>query len=304
MSKKTHYILTGLVLGLCLPGYLIAGTKLKEHTSQTIPFEQRDSYNYPAPAIIRALSLNYTTFASSAAWISALLYYGEWRISRSKNPPKHLERHARSARDLDRDFIGIYEWFNAVYITAHHTESRAITFDDLESLRLFNNEGMAIHPDLWRLPYITGMNYIGYSYEREPDERLLEIEHSIHYLKQCTQFTHCPDTIPFTVAYLYRLKQELSDGQANAKEDVEAQLELYSTLYAQTMDPGLRSRLAQKLEELGLPKSELDALDLNRITQFKQAYESTQSYLPLDLWTQVVYPTPEALSLIQVNDEE
>ena len=274
---------------------------LIERSYRSIPFEQRDSYRHPPEGIYRALFLNYETFASSVAWISGLLYFGEWRISKPTQPPEHLERFALLARDLDEDFTGIYTWFNATHVGSHHLPDRPMTFEELETLRRFNAVGLERHPDDWELFYTTGMNYIGYSYEREPEERLTEIDHAIGYLKRCAFFHACPETVPFTIAYLYSLRAELK-GDKEGANDLDQRISFYKSLYAASGDASQRAKLALTLGDLGVPREELEALeqfDAERLEAKRHA--STHAYLPLDLWTQIVYPTPGALDLLSAS---
>ncbi len=300
VSRVSFVVLLLVSTGL----YASSRQQLVDRAYQEIPFTQRDTFSYPSPALFQALTLNYETFAASLAWISGLLYFGEWKMSKSPTPPEHLLEHARLARSLDHEFLTIYEWINATYLHSHHLEDRPTTYKDLENLRLFNEQGLARHPDFWKLHYITGMNYIGYSYKREPEERLEEIEHAIHYLKRCTRFSSCPDTVPTTIAYLYMLKNNLESDQElpSGQRDVEL-LEFYKNLYAQSFDPARREALETRLLEMGMTRTQLADLGRAQVDQFQLEYERRQSYLPLDLWTQVVYPTADSQALLPDTQE-
>lgn len=301
---KHKLVLTTLACLIILgPLHFYSRNALFTKSSEKIPFTQRDLYTLPPSRVVQALFLNYSTFASSLSWIAGLLYFGDWRLSNTRTPPNHLQDYARLIRSLDHDFIEVYEWLNSTYLGSHHMPHRPVSYEDLELLRAFNQAGIEMHPDNWKLPYWTGMNYIGYSQDRAPQERLKEVDHAIYYLERCAMFASCPDIIPANISYFYQRRQELlhelqPDSQALEKRDTRDEVAFYKRLYPQLVDAHQRQSVARRLIELGVSEDELEQLQSAQIDQLQQRYESTRSYLPLDLWTQIVYPGADASQLI------
>lgn len=304
--RKTHilYISTLVVL---LIGYIYTQPHMSSHTLEEAPFHQRDATHLPPAKIIAAATLNYNSFAASLTWIAGLLYFGDWRLSHAQQPPQYLETYAETVFQLDSEFIHIFDWLNSTYIGSHLLENRSISFDDLETLRRFNEQGIQKHPNYWKPHYLTGMNYIGYSSDRTPEERLKELDYGIKYLQQCSMFSQCPNTIPANVSFFYQRKQQLRDflnGKSPSNSSTNEELQFYKTLYPQTMDDQLRKQLEQSMLNLGMSKQEIKDLDRGQIDQMRQHFESTHSYLPLDLWTQVVYPTGSSQELLLKSTQE
>ncbi len=305
MQQARRYIIALILFCALVPAYLTSRSKLQEHSNQSIPFEQRDSYNYPSVSVLRAAFLNYSSFASSLHWVSGLIYFGDWRYTKTKVKPQHLQDYAHTIQQLDPEFYNVYEWFNATYLSSRTPE---VSYEDLKLVEDFMQQGMEQFPTQASLPYTTGLLSLGFSKNRTPEQRLDEYTRGIHFLEICAKLKGCPDTAPFTIAYLYRRKQELeaelgTDGKP-AEQNAQSLLALYKELYPQTMDDQLRKQLEQSMLNLGMSKQEIKDLDRGQIDQMRQHFESTHSYLPLDLWTQVVYPTGSSQELLLKSTQE
>lgn len=305
MHSFKRYIPGGLILCVLLASYASSRAHLHAHSSQSVPFEQRDVYTYPSPSVLKAMSLNYTSFASSIHWVSALIYFGDWKYTKTEALPQHLLDYARTISELDPHFFNVYEWFNATYVASRVPN---VSYDDLKLVESFMTQGIERFPLRYELPYTTGLLSLGFSRNRTDAQRLDEYERGIIHLQTCAKLKGCTDTVPFTVAYFYRQKDKYQaqlklGSQETIEENRQRQIEFNAEIYAQTMDPALRERLADKLKDLGLSQAQVDALDQNRIKRFQRAYNASRTYLPLDLWTQVVYPEPDALALIPHHKE-
>ena len=298
MRSLKSLTLSILILSTFVVGYLFSRAYLVQHSAQSVPFSQRDAYDYPSPPLLRTLFLNYDSFASSLHWVEALIYFGDWRYTKTSSKPAHLLSYATTISELDPRFYNVYDWFNATYIASRLPE---VSYQNLQTVENFMQQGMRRFPTYFELPYTTGLLSLGYSEHRTDAQRLDEYERGIHYLQMCTRLQGCPDTVPFTIAYLYKRKAELEEGMNEgdgASSSQQELLEFYKTLYAQTTSTRLQQQLSRSMLGMGMSRPEIDALESGRIRQFKQRYESTRSYLPLDLWTQIVYPGADASQLL------
>ena len=91
---RSHIFATLLVLSASITGFWWSRDRLMM-VDRTETFAQRDQYALPTSQALKAMSLNYDTFAASMIWIAGLVYFGDWRLSPSDGPPLYLESYAR-----------------------------------------------------------------------------------------------------------------------------------------------------------------------------------------------------------------
>lgn len=286
MSHRMAYT---VLLVLSLGGYVASRAQLRE-AATTRQDLHADTYNLPAPSMLRVLGLNHDAVTATMVWIQGLVYYGDLRLNHRELTPRHLPRYAETVAELDPSFFGVYEWLAATYLATR----AEVTTEDLEQLNRFLERGMAQHPTRFELPYTAGLNYIGYSAKRSPRQRIEELERGIAYLQRASRLDGCPDTAPFTIAWMYHRKRQLQrqlDGSSPSAEDQAAERQFFLELYQSSVNEALRARLGEKLKELGVPERELrrrkgtDAL--------MSAYHRIYGYLPVDTWL-LIDPTADA----------
>ena len=302
MQRTTQRTLVGaIVFASCIAAQYSSRQVLQEQGSRSIPFEQRDVMNIPSPEVVKALVLNYGTFGASVSWISALIYYGDWRANVSVAPPgpQHLIRYGELVEELDPSFFKIYEFVNTTNLHGHLRKDGWVPKDTLEESRVFLERGMLKHPGRHELPYAAGMNYLGYSSKnRTNEERRQEYIYGAKYLSDCAKLESCPDNTLPLIGYMEQRAAEL-EGKTI---DPQARIDFYVALLETTIEPSRRQYLFNELKALGFPPAELAKLERSGIEQLKTSYEAERPYLPLDLWAQVVYPTSTELNYWQAND--
>lgn len=256
----------------------------------TLSFEQRDGYLFPKTSFIRALTLNYSTFAASIMWIQLLVYFGDWRLSKHKLPPRHLEEYATAVIELDSSFYPVYPWISATYINSR-LETTGVTHEDLLNLSKYLVAGQKHFPNEYELTYLAGLNFLGYSKGRNKTERLTEYKTGIRYLEQCLQHTGCPAVIVLTVKQMRRkarqLEKSISDNTTIATQtrvDLETLIQIYQT----NSDPTLHKRLQSELQQQGVDTKLI--LNMHSGT-FRQEYqESTLNYVRPNDWALLSSP--------------
>ena len=165
-------------------------------------------------------------------------------------------------------------------------------FKDLEHINELLDYAIKLHPNDSALPYQAGLNYIGYSVDRTPAERIKELERGIAYLERAAQFADANPRTPSLIAYMYRRKAQL-EAQLNSEpsgDDRQAQIDFTMSMYRDALEPQLREQLRGQLLGMGVPEAILNRQDQEQLGQFKAQYERARTYLPLDLWVWTQYP--------------
>ena len=189
--------------------------------------------------------------------------------------------------DIDPEFYYVYDWFSAVYINSHIPGA---TTEDLHLVSDFLEVGMTHFPTDYRLPYTAGLLYIGYSKGRSDEERAKEYERGAYFLEKCLAISTCPPYIPLTMAHFRSKQRSLQNvGEEDEEAATREEIELFKALYLQASDEELQSKLAQLLQTKGV---DVATLDTSKKERLKAHYDSERSYLPLNLWTNIVYPQP------------
>lgn len=276
-----HITFVLLLLGLC-GAHLLPRQRVLER-ERDISFNLRDDHMLPPAEGLRALTLNYTTFAASMTWIAGLVYFGDWRMSPHSAPPQHLRRYADAIVALDQDFYEVYPWFVSVQLNSN-LESGAVPHKELVEASEFLMRGAEHFPQRYELPYMAGLNFVGYSKGRSNEVRLKEYELGERYLEACLRMDECPAVIALTTAYMRdqqsRLARDKTAPQAQPKLSQE-ELDTYIDVFRRTNDPQLKERVEELLVQENIDVEALKATDAqNLLDHFKQ----DASYLPLDLW--------------------
>lgn len=244
----------------------------------------------PQASLIRAVTLNHQSFAATMVWIQALLYYGSYRFAgeSAKAPPQHLADYTKLVVELDPRFESPYDWFVSTYLATRPK----VSSQDLAHVNSVLDVAMTLHPATAKYPYQAGLNYLGYSADRTPQERVLELERGISYLERAAQFDDAPPLTTKLIGYMYQRKAQL-DAQLSGKpapDDRQAQIDFQMSLYQSTLEPEARAQLKQQLIALGVPERVLERQDRELLRPFEQAYEQQRSYLPVDLWVWTQHP--------------
>jgi hypothetical protein len=240
---------------------------------------------------MKVLFLGHDIFAANVAWSSALIYFGDWRLSRSKATPRHLFDYAELIASLDPDFKPIYFWLSTTYINSRPE----IGMRDLHRVADFIEQGMERFPSDCEFPFMAGSNYVGYSVERPARERLEEIARAVRYYERASLLEGCNPLLPFSLGYFYRRRRMLI---AELERDVERdsavarieQIDFLKKTFLLSTDEDTRKRARGSLRALGLANSDIDALSTQYTLPLKRARAQTMPYLPLDHWTLIVAP--------------
>ncbi len=256
-------------------------------------FEQRDGYFFPSGEVIRGFALNYSTFAASMVWISGLVYFGDWRFTPHKKPPRHLEDYALAVIQLDPSFYNIYDWLDATYINAR-LETGGVPHEDLLFLSKFLVSGLRYFPDQPDLPYSAATNFLGYSEGRADRERIIEYERGMEYFRRCLEISDCPGTSLLLLAHMRTRKQEIEASMEGREFDTTYRRKLpaeererYVEIYKRTSDPETAEQMAKILKKEGIePENILTAQN----EELQRRREVDLPYLPIDTWSLVVNP--------------
>ncbi len=241
---------------------------------------------------MKALFLGHDVFAANVAWISALVYFGAWRLSRSKAIPKHLFDYAELIATLDPDYKPIYFWLSTTYVNSRPE----IGMRDLHRVSDFIEQGMERFPSDCEFPFMAGSNYVGYSTQRAPRERLEEIARAVRYYERASLLEGCNPLLPFTLGYFYRRRQMLvAELDGDVERDLitarTQQIEFLKKTFLLSTDEETRERARTALLLLGLKEHELEGMGDEYNRPLRRARARTMSYLPLDHWTLLVAPS-------------
>lgn len=289
-------MLRQLVFILALLGILLLHTVPREAVNarkRHVYFEQRDSYHLPPTELLRVLALNYSTFAASMTWIGGLIYYGDWRTTPHNKPPRYLANYATTITALDPEFYRAYPWFNAVNINAHLGQNGGVPHEVLVETGEFLDQGTEQFPTEYDLTYSAGLNFLGYSKERTPQERIREYDLGIGYFDRCLKLPGCPPYIALTRKQMYMNRAQLRaqlDGKTPPKrvERTREELDSYIQILRSDADPSLQKQLRFILEREGIDLSVLEERE-----KLRRQYRQQLGYLSLDLWALVAYPTTD-----------
>lgn len=287
--RRQAIILT-LILLCGLGNYAVAQRHWSKSYGDSTAIEFRDTFLLPDAAYTSAILLNNKSLAATLVWLQALLYYGSYRLAgtSAKAPPKHLRDYAQLAVELDPSFMSPYDWFISTYLATR----KDVSFKDLEHINELLDYAIKLHPQDSALPYQAGLNYIGYSADRAPAERIKELERGIAYLERAAQFADANPLTPSLISYMYRRKAQLEAQLRGepSEDDRQAQLDFTMSMYRVALEPQLREQLRGQLMSMGVPEEILNRQDQAQLGQFKAQYERERSYLPLDLWVWTQYP--------------
>ena len=239
----------------------------------------------------RALTLNYTTWAADLRWVETLIYYGE--IRRAHRDPEHLLLRAEQIAALDPDFYRPTEWAAAAFFSVRSS----ITGEDIETVNRFLDRAAERFPERHELPYMAGMNYIGYAPAKEPRARAAEMARAIGYLERAVELDPSNEVLPFTIGYLYSRRRQLlskaGQGEASTEEDLAQARAFFGRLYSLSQDAAMRERLEAKLRSLGVKPEELVEAQAFGTAYRERRRESLYGFLPDAFWFAVEAPSAE-----------
>lgn len=288
--KKRHIKTLLLATFLCvITAFHIQTRQQLISSRKNLSFDQRDGYLFPQTHVIRAFTLNYTTVAATGMWIQLLVYFGDWRLSKHTAPPHHLMDYADAIIKLDSSFYPVYPWIGATYVNSR-LETTGATHETLLELSEFLISGRKYFPNEYELPYLAGLNFIGYSEGHSKEERLIEYERGADYLEECIQLPECPAVILLTIKQMRKRAEDLKSklGKQNKSLPQEPDTDLLIKIYQTNSDPKLHKQLASELQKVGLDSSSFHTLNSTRLN--KNIAKSKLNYLSSNEWVLIVYP--------------
>jgi hypothetical protein len=279
------------VVVLLLLNYLFAELAFRRAHWRGPLEENRDTPPTLTAPVMRAAFLNYETLAADLSFIGALTYYGE-RL-RTHREPKYLYDRAKRTVRLDDRFYHVYEWFPASYLNSR----TLVSTEDIERTNRFLDRGIERFPSRYELPYMAGMNYVGYSADASRERRIRELERAIDYLERASMLEGSPAVLPMTVAWMYRRKRQLASEKREDAAQRPAGLDaderdFYATMYLLAEDESTRQAIRAKLERSGGSAEAILERARRLERHFRRAHERRWTFVPPDLWTFVVHPEP------------
>jgi|GEM_PF-4593319 len=288
--KKRHIKTPLLAISLCVIAALHIQTRQQLISSRkNLSFDQRDGYLFPQTHVVRAATLNYTTVAATGMWIQLLVYFGDWRLSKHTTPPYHLMDYAHAIIELDPSFYPVYPWIGATYVNSR-LETTGATHKTLLELSEFLISGRRYFPNEYELPYLAGLNFIGYSEGHTKEERLIEYERGADYLEECIQLPECPSVILLTIKQMRKRAEDLKNklSKQNKSQPQETDTDLLIKIYQTNSDPKLHKQLASELRKAGLEPGSFHTLNSPKFN--KNFAKSKLNYLSSNEWVLTVYP--------------
>ena len=242
----------------------------------------------PSVQVVQAGVLNYDTLAADLLWLQALQYSVTHK--NAENAPILLTEHAHAIADLDPQFYSVYNWFAATYLAT----SWPVSYSDLETINNFVERGVRAFPQDAELPYSAALNYIGYSWDREPIVRLKEVNRALEFLKVTASRPNPPDgTVPITLWFLRRrssLRDQLASKDSAdtefSRSTADNSLPPSVAIYFLTADSRIRDTLEQQLSD-GAEEVQLFERLSDLREDFRSAHASRRSYLPSGLWSAI-----------------
>lgn len=273
----------GLIIAVIL--FALASTSVQAEQSQLrARIDLRSEVELPSTDILQAGVLNFEEFAADLIWIQALQYFG--RQERAERTPVSLDEYADAVAGLDPYFYEIYPWFVATYRGSRFP----ISAEDIRTMNRFLDRGIERFPNRWRLPYKAGMNYIGYSKNRAPRERLEEVESAIDYLQTAAALPGASSNIPMTISWLYERRRQLrdqlkeSDEKTASAKATDSRIEYLTDVYFLVEDPSTRRHIRASLAESAEGRRALKQRIQDYSNQFESSRELGWTYLSDRLW--------------------
>lgn len=288
-TPRSQHALFVSVLSLAILAH-VTSVSSSTSLSEDPVFEEPRSWVW-TPTTMKTLSLGHEIFAANLVWIDSLLYFADWRLAKLTTPPRHLLDYANLVAELDPGFKRVYRWLSTTYINARLD----VTMSDLHTVSDFMDKGIERFPLDCELPFMAGSNYVGYSVERTPRERLEEIARATRYFERASILDDCNPQIPFALAYFYRRRSALQKQLVrDATEDdalmLEQRRDFLKTIYLLTTRDEVRERAYSSLRNLGLSPEDIDALKSTYTRPLERARARTMPYLPVDHWSLIVAP--------------
>jgi tetratricopeptide (TPR) repeat protein len=214
--------LASAVLGaLLLCAAAAAGERL-----QTVSRGEKDPTElalFPRGAWVRPLAFGFNELVADAAWLRALQYYGEHRISDRRYP--YLETLFQTVTDLDPRFVNAYI-FGALTLAEDEGQ--------LERGLALLQRGMAANPESWWLVFEYG--FLQYIHGNDPDR-------AGHWLARAARMEDSPPWVRRLAAH------------ASAKSgDRETAIALWLEMYHNSENEEIRRIARDYLARLGHPE--------------------------------------------------
>jgi hypothetical protein len=155
---------------------------------------------FPRGAWVRPLAFGFNELVADAAWLRALQYYGEHRITDRRYP--YLETLFQTVTDLDPRFVNAYI-FGALTLAEDEGQ--------LERGLTLLQRGMAANPESWWLVFEYG--FLQYIHGNDPDR-------AGHWLARAARMADSP-------AWVRRLAAHASAKAGNRETAIALWLEMY-----------------------------------------------------------------------------
>lgn len=273
--RLTRPIIRALQLAmttLLVLNFLFAELAL-EHGGRLAPAAWFEELTLERASLMRALFLNFDTFAADVGWVGLVVNYGAGKRAHIRFA--NLEHNATVVRDLDPRFFRVYEWFSAVYLNQDYP----VRFEEAEVTTRFLERGFEMFPNDGALPFHAAMNYIGIQNPRgEGPQRRYE---RVIEFAQMAALRGDPDAAGVLPFYRARLRGDEKASRA-------AENDFLLLMFARAQTDAERNRLAEQIKKVA-QDPEAAAKQLARFDAFATRHETEAPYLSRELFA-LVHP--------------
>lgn len=238
----------------------------------------------PSAGQIEATSINYTTAAADLIWLGAIFYTAE--RDEVRQPPRKITDYADALVGLDPTFHPIYFHHYAVrydLMVNPNIEDRD------EATRLLRT-GLEYFPEDWKLAQAYALSFLGRRFDRDPDERVRDLESAVEYAERGAD---SPDAPPMMTGLAISLRRRLERARAEAsgedeidQETTPDEIDFLVRRYLSANDERQKRQIEGKLRQAGAASQMLE-LTAKFEDKFRDAHHRGYPYLHPDLFTLV-----------------
>jgi len=216
MGRAKRILLPALIFSVLITGTVLTTLKAKKYTNR--PYLHANLY-LPSGKLVRQASLGYRQIVADMVWLSAVQYYGGYRLD--QHDLSYFEGLIQIVTDLDPHFIFPYTFGALVLSQDMQSFDRGI--DILK-------KGMQHNPTSWRLPFEIG--FLSYIDARNPDM-------AARYFDLASRMPGAPERTKRFAAFVY-----------STAGHQETSIKMWEEILASAEEPYMREMAERYLEKL------------------------------------------------------